>query len=72
MGGKNPPMVKKTIVNHTINKFLIKKVQKPIISGMGDIVFLHFLLISNSPHPHNYSNTFSIGVYKEIYHTNLY
>lgn len=73
MCGNNPATVKK-IVNHPINTFLIKKkskVQQPIISGIGDTVFLCFLLISNSPHTHNYSNTFSIGVDREIYHTKI-
>jgi len=62
----NNSAVVKEIVNHPINTFLIEKfkMQKPIISGVGGIVFLHFLPISNSSHRPNYSNKFSMGIDK--------
>lgn len=69
MCGNNSATVKKNVVIPSTH-FKVKK-KKTIISGVSDIVFSHFLLITNSPHPHNYSNTFSIGVDKEIYHTKL-
>lgn len=60
----NNSAIVKEIVNHPINTFLIEKfkIQKPIISGVGGIVFLHFLPIGNSSHPPNYSYNFSMGV----------